>query len=155
MDYQLLFYHYFDIDGGKPVGHAVSTSNAFDAFVRLKKMNALCIQIGPSFTLTPTYRGYGQFAIYGHIGYQIGGGNGILNYSYTKDSVSGQVSGFISTVGLSFAIKNVGFAGEYTYRRHKASLTYGTNLKVFGFNSTTSGHGDHGVGVRIFVKIGK
>lgn len=145
MDYQLIFYHYFDIHRGKYLGYDIYSKGVY-----FTKMDALSVQIGPSFTLTPTYRGYGQFAVYGHIGYHIGWGNGFLKKYYDPSndpqSVSGQDGGFTSTVGVSFAIKNVGFAGEYTFRHHKASLDDGGNI---------SGCGEHGVGARIFVKIGK
>lgn len=136
MDYQLIAYHFFT--GPHSAGKWLNLGGR----AVLTKMNALSVQIGPSLTLTPTNQGYEQFAVYGHIGYQLGSGL-YNNYYYEQLCGNYLVHGFTSTIGASFAFKYVGFAVEYSFRQHKLSLENSTAL------------GEHGLSIRIFVKIGK
>lgn len=113
------------------------------------------ILVGPSLTLTPTQRGYGQLSIYALLGYQIGGGKGLYcdnGYWTSQFTDAGHFFsyGFASTFGLSFAFKRIGIAGEFVINKHRYSYT------VDGpWNKYKDDFLAHGLRAKLFVKIGK
>lgn len=105
------------------------------------------LQLGPSLTWTPAQRGFEQLSVYTHFGYQIGNGLGQFYPKYNRRFFS---NGFASTIGLSFAFKRIGIAGEYVLNQYRLSYNSSDDKNKYKDDFWV-----HGLRAKLFVKIGK
>lgn len=154
IDYQLQCSYNRSRYIGKDGCRALDLYNIGNASYSIKDMFTGSITIGPSLTWTPTRRDFGQFSVYIHLGYHIGGGNGLAyyygegNYSTSKiDKYSSK--GFASSVGLSFTFRKIGIAGEYVIHHQNIKGNLIPNYE------RETDFWDNGLRVKLFVKIGK